>query len=201
MRHCFLFFISLFQLSFSVAQIQEKEEILEFQNQLNKEYKDSVNSPLSKTDIIKFKGHTFYPIDLAFRVTATFVRAENEKPFKMSTTKGQARDYIKYGEVHFMIRGKKSKLNVYQSLDLLKTEQYKNYLFLPFKDLTNSIETYGGGRFIDLTIPDSKTLTIDFNKAYNPYCAYSDLYSCPITPIENTLNIKVKAGIKKPADK
>jgi len=72
---------------------------------------------------------------------------------------------------------------------------YEN-LFLPFKDLTNGNKTYGGGRFIDLVIPKSKTIVIDFNKAYNPYCAYSPKYSCPIVPKENYLTVPIKAGVK-----
>jgi uncharacterized protein (DUF1684 family) len=70
-------------------------------------------------------------------------------------------------------------------------------LFLPFLDTTNGIETYGGGRFLDMRIPKSKEVIIDFNKAYNPYCAYNYNYSCPIVPLENNLSIKVKAGVKK----
>ncbi|MES2131946.1 MAG: DUF1684 domain-containing protein [Bacteroidota bacterium] len=190
-----LFFIS----SFSFAQ-NEKEDILSFQNILNTDYMDSLHSPLSKEKRLIFKGHDFYPIDLTYRVTAAFLRTPNEKPFKMTTTKGEARDYLKYGEVSFSINGKNMKLNVYQSLDLIKLEAYKNYLFLPFKDLTNSVETYGGGRFIDLTIPAGKTIVCDFNKAYNPYCAYSDRFSCPITPIENTLPVQIKAGVKAPTE-
>jgi uncharacterized protein (DUF1684 family) len=179
------------------AQV-EKEDILVFQGKLNNEFLDSVQSPLSKKDRMSFKGHDFYPIDLDLRVKATFTRTPAEKPFKMGATRGEARDYIKYGEIRFTINGKEQKLNVYQSLDLLKNAAYKDYLFLPFKDLTNSVETYGGGRFIDLQIPEGTTIICDFNKAYNPFCVYSDNFSCPVTPIENTLNIEIKAGVKGP---
>lgn len=179
------------------AQV-EKEEILVFQGKLNNEFLDSVQSPLSKKDRMTFKGHEFYPIDLDYRVKAAFVRTAAEKPFKMAATRGEAKDYIKYGEIRFTLNGKEHTLNVYQSLDLVKKEAYKDYLFLPFKDLTNSVETYGGGRFIDLRIPEGNTIICDFNKAYNPFCVYSDRFSCPVTPIENTLNIEVKAGVKGP---
>lgn len=174
------------------------EDITAFQNTLNKEYTDSLTSPLNKTDRNHFKGHTFYTADLSYRVNASFKRTPDEKPFKMATTRGQARDYIKYGEIEFSINKKIYKLNVYQSLDLVKREEYKNYLFLPFKDMTNSVETYGGGRFIDLTIPSGTSLVVDFNKAYNPYCAYNELFSCPIVPAENTLATEIKAGVKAP---
>ncbi len=197
MNRFIIFFLFIFSTIYSFAQ---KEEIIIFQNELNKEYTDSLHSPLSKKERVAFKNHEFFPIDLSYRVTAKFTRTANQLPFKMATTKGTTKDYVKYGEVEFSIKGKTLKLNVYQSLDLLKLDAYKNYLFLPFKDLTNSVLTYGGGRFMDLRIPEGKTLVIDFNKAYNPYCAYSDLFSCPITPIENSLQIEIKAGIKGPVN-
>ena len=70
-------------------------------------------------------------------------------------------------------------------------------MFLPFSDETNGIESYGGGRYIDLRIPEGNTLIIDFNSAYNPYCAYNDKYSCPIVPRENYLRTRIEAGVKK----
>lgn len=184
----------------SFSQKKEIEEIRLYHSTLNQEYKDSITSPLSKEDRSKFVAHQFYPIELSYRVVANLIVTSDEKPFKMPTTKGIDKDYIKYGELHFVLHGKKLKLNVYRSLVLMKKEEFKNYLFLPFKDYTNSKETYGGGRFIDLEIPNTKTMVVDFNKAYNPYCAYSDKYACPITPIENTLPIEVKAGIKGPIE-
>ncbi|WP_321538818.1 DUF1684 domain-containing protein [Flavobacterium piscinae] len=69
-------------------------------------------------------------------------------------------------------------------------------MFLPFTDLTSGIESYGGGRYIDLKIQEGKIWTIDFNQAYNPYCAYNEKYSCPIVPEENDLKVEIKAGVK-----
>lgn len=196
MKCFFVFIVSFFYFNPSFGQTKEREEITIFQVNLNKEYKDSVESPLSKDDRLKFKKHQFYPIDLSYRVLADFILTPNEKTFDMPTTSGKFKEYVKYGEVHFMIHKRKFKLNVYRSIALLKLEEYKNYLFLPFKDFTNSIETYGGGRYMDLIIPETSKIIIDFNKAYNPYCAYSDKFSCPIIPIENSLKIDIKAGIK-----
>lgn len=183
----------------SVSAQPEKEDILAFQNKLNGEFMgDSLHSPLTKKQRLTFKGHDFYPIDLAYRVKATLIRTPHEKPFKMAATRGEAKNYIRYGILRFSINGKELQLNVYQNLDLIKKEGYKNYLFLPFKDLTNSVETYGGGRFIDLQIPEGNTLICDFNKAYNPFCVYSDRFSCPVTPVENSLDVEIKAGVKGP---
>lgn len=115
----------------------------------------------------------------------------------MKTSTSRLPMYEKYGELHFTIDGKICKLNVYRSLDLKKTDEYKDYLFLPFSDTTNGNETYLGGRYIDLKITDGNTMVIDFNKAYNPYCAYNSKYSCPAVPQENVLDVAIRAGVKK----
>jgi uncharacterized protein (DUF1684 family) len=103
---------------------------------------------------------------------------------------------VKYGELAFSLNGKEFKLNIYQNLGLINKEGYEDYLFLPFLDETNGIESYGGGRYVDARIPEGATMIIDFNKAYNPYCAYNHKYSCPIPPKENHLDIKVLAGVR-----
>ena len=88
------------------------------------------------------------------------------------------------------------RLNLYRNLDDQDLEGYEDYLFLPFIDHTNAESTYGGGRYVDARIPEGNTIEIDFNKAYNPYCAYNEKYSCPIVPRQNYLPIEVKAGVK-----
>jgi uncharacterized protein (DUF1684 family) len=115
----------------------------------------------------------------------------------MPTTTDRKPLYVKYGELHFTIKGIKCQLNVYQNIDLSKKPGYADYLFLPFTDLTSGVESYGGGRYIDLRMQESKQWTINFNLAYNPYCAYNEIYSCPIPPQENDLKVEVKAGVKK----
>ena len=96
----------------------------------------------------------------------------------------------------FDLKGKPFKLNIYQNQDLIKKEGFEDYLFLPFLDNTNGEESYGGGRYIDMRIPDGDTIIVDFNSAYNPYCAYNEKYSCPIVPRENYLDTEVRAGVK-----
>jgi len=168
-----------------------------FQKELNAEYADKEKSPLTEEDRPAFKGHAFFPIDEKYFVIAEFVRTENEKPFAMKTSTARLPMYEKYGELHFNLGGKPLKLNVYRSLDLIKQDEYKDYLFLPFSDLTNGEETYIGGRYNDLKIPQGNTIAIDFNQAYNPYCAYNHKYSCPAVPQENVLDIAIRAGVKK----
>ncbi len=176
-----------------------KQELQHFQKELNQEYADSALSPLPKQEIAHFTGLPFFPIDSTYRVQATFVRTPGQLPIYMPTTTGSRKVYEKYGEVHFRLHGKKQMLTVYQSHTLRETAEYKDYLFLPFSDATNGHETYGSGRFMDLRIPTGTTIELDFNKAYNPYCAYNSRYACPIPPKENRLKVAVRAGVKAPA--
>jgi uncharacterized protein len=171
-------------------------DIKHFQSELNREYTNPLESPLDSIQRLSFKSHEFYPIDLSYRINAKFIRTPDETVFQMKTTGTKTPEYVKFGEAYFVINGKSFVLNTYQNIQLTKREEYKNYLFLPFTDNTNGVETYGGGRYIDLVIPEKDSIIIDFNKAYNPYCAYSDKYSCPIPPKENYLNTEINAGVR-----
>lgn len=168
-----------------------------YQQHLNDTFANPEESPLTQEALKKFKGLDFFPISEKYRLKAKFIRTPHEPPFRMITTTDRRPVYEKYGEVHFMLDEKAITLNVYQSHSLRETAEYRNYLFLPFTDLTNGQETYEGGRFIDLAIPEGHEITIDFNKAYNPYCAYNGKYSCPIPPKENHIALSIRAGVKK----
>ncbi|MDO1512407.1 DUF1684 domain-containing protein [Maribacter confluentis] len=185
-------------LQLCIANAQSyNQSVLDFQQHLNEEYKNPDESPLDKKDLKRFKGHDFFPINEKYRVVAKFTKIMNPTPFLMKTTTSRLSMYEVYGVANFELDGQEYQLNVYQNHKLRETEEYKNYLFLPFTDLTNGDQTYGGGRFIDLEIPEEETIVIDFNKAYNPYCAYNSNYSCPIPPKENDLDTQIMAGIKK----
>lgn len=192
-----LFLILLLVTSSVYAQDKNKQSSLEYQQQLNIEFADSLKSPLKEEDRSHFKALEFFSIDKKYIVEAVLIRTKKEKTFQMKTSTDRTPLYKKYGELHFTLEGKEMKLNVYQNIDLMKLQDYKDYLFLPFSDLTNGKESYIGGRYIDMRIPEGHKVTIDFNKAYNPYCAYNYEYSCPIVPLENDLNIEINAGVKK----
>jgi uncharacterized protein (DUF1684 family) len=193
-----LLLVILLQFSFGFAQTQFSWEAVEkFQNELNAEYADSKTSPLLPEDLKEFKSLDYYPANEKFYVVAQFVRTANEQPFEMKTSTDRKPVYVKYGEAHFSIEGQLFKLNIYRNIELSKKEQYKDYLFLPFSDLTCGNESYIGGKYIDLKIPQGDTIVIDFNRSYNPYCAYSPKYSCPKVPLENDLKIAIRAGVKK----
>ena len=176
---------------------KDVSDAVKFQTDLNESFADSLKSPLMKEDLSQFEGLDFYPISEKFIVEAKFIRTKNEKAFQMKTTTARTPIYKKYGELHFKIDGKELKLNVYQNIELNKKPGFDDYLFLPFSDTTCGKESYIGGRYVDTKIQKGKKWTIDFNKAYNPYCAYNYKYSCPIVPLENDLAVEINAGVKK----
>lgn len=182
----------------SVTQLPSSKlaAVLKFQKELNAEYKDPETSPLPDRYRKNFEGLDFFNPDTNYIVIAEFERTPNAIPFMLATSTDRESEELLYGIAHFELNGQNHKLEIYQSLDLVDQEEYRNYLFLPFLDDTNGDETYGGGRYIDLTIPEGDTLVIDFNKAYNPYCAYNKKYSCPLVPRQNYLKTRVVAGVK-----
>ena len=175
---------------------KEIKEIKKFQDELNAEYRNPKETPLRGDNFVNFKKHPFFPINEKYRIKAKFVTTENAEPFDLPTSSGKSKLYKEYGKVYFDLEGKSYNLTVYQSLDLIKQEKYKDHLFLPFRDLTNEKETYGGGKYLDLTIPKGNTIILDFNKSYQPYCAYNAYdYSCPIVPEVNRLPVEIRAGV------
>ena len=170
----------------------------EYQQKLNASYKDASKSPLKKKDLKGFKGLDFFPVDSTFIVIATLVKIANAPTFEMATTTDRKPLYKEYGTLNFTLKGKACELTIYRSQDDLRDEKYKDYLFLPFTDATSSNESYGGGRYMDVMTTSENTdgtIELNFNNTYNPYCAYNDKYSCPLTPRKNHLDIEIKAGI------
>jgi uncharacterized protein (DUF1684 family) len=175
---------------------KEIKKIKKFQKDLNDEYLNPKETPLRGDNFTQFKKHPFFPIDLKYRVQAKFIKTENPEPFDLPTSSGKTKSYQEFGKATFELDGKPYTLTIYQSLDLMKTEKYKDHLFLPFRDATNNIETYGGGKYLDLKIPEGNTIVLDFNQSYHPYCAYNAYdYNCPIVPEENKLPVEIRAGV------
>jgi uncharacterized protein (DUF1684 family) len=138
----------------------------------------------------------FFPINKEYNVSAYFERIYDSVGFTMNTSAGTQKYFYKYGRLDFIIDGKECLLYVYQGKDLMATEQYKDYLFVPFTDATTGSESYGSGRYLEFYKKDidNNTLQLDFNKAYNPYCAYATGFKCPVPPRENRLTVPIKAG-------
>ncbi|MGG9971700.1 DUF1684 domain-containing protein [Ferruginibacter sp. SUN002] len=172
----------------------------------NNSYVDQINDYQRKYiathEVVKGEDRNhlhFFAADSSFRVVADFEKILDNVGFKMPTSAKSMQQYYRYGKISFTINEKTYQLVIYQSKDMIFTDEYKDYLFLPFTDLTNGKETYEGGRYIDLSILDinNNKITIDFNKAYNPYCCYAAGYHCPIPPKENDLQVAINAGEKK----
>ncbi len=171
-----------------------------FRDGREKEFRDKNESPLKAEDFPTFKGLNYYPVDNDFRVTANFTRTPSEKLFQMPTSSGTTKKFVKFGILRFKIHGKPLTLSVYQMDPEItaKFPEYAELLFVPFKDMTNRTTTYGGGRYIDIKTPQSDTVILDFNLAYNPNCAYGDeKWNCPVPPSENSLKIEIAAGEKR----
>ena len=178
---------------------QNKRLILgetEFQKTINAEYKDASTSPLKDKDRKVFESLEFFKFDSTYVVTAQFKRVENAAWFNMKTTTDRVSKERVYGILTFELKGEAFSLNVYQGQELMTKEGFEDYLFLPFLDETNGLESYGGGRYLDMKIPESNTIVIDFNSSYNPYCAYNERFSCPVVPRVNYLKTRVEAGVK-----
>lgn len=184
---CFIFVVFLFKQGFS-QNSHYVDSIKAFQNNYV-----SSHEVVTKKDRKYFR---FFPVDSKYNVQCSFEKITDTIGFNMNTSAKTLKHYYKYGRLEFKIADKILHLFVYQSKDLMQTEQYKDYLFVPFTDATSGDESYGSGRYLEFNIKDIKNnqVQLDFNKAYNPYCAYSPNYKCPIPPRENFLTIAIKAG-------
>ncbi|MFY7814162.1 MAG: DUF1684 domain-containing protein [Chryseobacterium taeanense] len=196
MKKCLFIFLFIPLMVFSQKISKEQSEIKKFQQELNAEYLNPKETPLRGDNFKNFKQHPFFPINLKYRLTAKFTRTENAEPFDLPTSSGKTKLYREYGKATFQLDGQSYTLTLYQSLDLIKQKKYEDYLFLPFRDATNEKETYGGGKYMDLKIPKGNTIILDFNKSYQPYCAYNAYdYNCPVVPEENRLPVEIRAGV------
>lgn len=172
-----------------------KAQIAQFRKQYMDDFLTDAHSPLKKEDLQNLR---FYNADSTYRATAKVELLTNEPTFIMPVFSGTGQQYARYAKIKFTLKGKAMELTVYRSIALAAIPQLKDYLFLPFTDETNGTTTYGGGRYIDLREGDFKgdSVVIDFNKAYNPYCAFAAGYQCPKPPDENRLQVAIEAGEK-----
>jgi uncharacterized protein (DUF1684 family) len=176
-------------------------EISEWERDLERErgrkdvfFAEHPGSPILYQDRLKFKGLEYFPPDPNYRFELQLYEHEEKKVVRMAYTKGEERDFTRWGEFRFKIGGKEQTLQVY------KMDPKKEMLFIPFKDATSGKETYGAGRYLDLEperdcSPEGEWI-LDFNRAYNPWCVYSEAYTCPFVPSENWLEVPILASEK-----
>lgn len=187
-------------LMISVVSCAQKEDgyeaYMRFWHQNDMEFRDPEMSPLTDTEIADFDSIPRFAFNPAYRVEARWVALERQKPFVIEATGNKRDTYQKVALLHFKIGDDSLTLAAYQNLSLMRNPDYRDYIFVPFGDETNAETTYGGGRYIDFSRPSTQTVILDFNQAYNPYCAYNPNYSCPIPPAENRLKVRIPAGAR-----
>ena len=141
-----------------------------------------------------FTSLKYFPVDPQFRIVAELTPIQEKNVKVLATSDSKEQRYIEYAYAEFDFNGLHNKLLI---LEIMELGPFRGKLFLAFGDETSGDETYGAGRYIDVVkTKGSQTITLDFNSAYNPYCAYADKYSCPFPPSENLLKISVLAGEK-----
>ena len=163
----------------------------------DREFADTATSPLEKEDLKTFKGIPWYPVDPDWRIPAKVVVDTSGPVFEMATNTSRKPKYRKYAILSFKVADTVCTLTVFQNMEHIHHPEYGKYLFVPFRDKTNGKTTYAAGRYLDIYIPESDSILLDFNRAYNPYCAYAHRWSCPLVPFENDLPVHIFAGEKK----
>lgn len=176
--------------SFSGGQSPEEyaQDLQEHREETKRFMSTSSESPFSENKEA-FKGLNYYPANLDYKINARFEHVEKQQILDLPTNDGKIRQYLTYGYASFELDGKKNRLLILENVE-------EEELFLPFGDATSAIDTYGAGRYLDVTHGGGNTIVLDFNKAYNPFCAYSEGFTCPLPPKENLLEVAIEAGEK-----
>ncbi len=168
----------------------DAQRLIELRASKDKFFKEHAQSPLTNEQKASFNGLTYFipreKLDLTVEVTV-FDKPDN---VAIQTTTGDTRWYLRYGEFRFTVGGEEARLTIYK----IPPEMY----FLPFVDALAGEETYPAGRYLEpIELADGR-FRVDFNQAYNPYCAYNENWNCPITPAENRIAVPIRAGEKLP---
>lgn len=170
--------------------------VTEFRQGKDADFKESLDSPIPAPERLGFSGLRYFPPDPALRVEATVESLAGGRPFIMQTSDDDEREYERHALLRFTLDGQEYHLTAYRTPDADEDES----LFVPFRDAQAGKETYGAGRYLEVAPPhthggdEAPHVILDFNLAYNPYCAYNPGYSCPLPPAENTLPIAIRAG-------
>lgn len=202
-KYLTLVIISFLLVFSSACTKQNRLDLLRYKNRVlaertkkNKFLKFSENSPIPATEKWQFTELKYFPVDLQYQVQAQYHPLTGEDELMIPTSSGQLRKYVKIGYFDFVLFDTRLKLMAYQEKAWLESGE-QHALFVPFADQTTGLSTYETGRYLDIEISESSQAILDFNFAYNPYCAYSSNFSCPIPPPENNLPVQIEAGEKK----
>ena len=192
--------IGFYSMTSGSSDAEYISEVLSERKQKDKFMRTSAESPFATRDSVgseslkPFDGLKYFEPEVKYRIRATLVPIENKKVVNLTTSSGEQNRFLEYGWAEFELTGIKTRLLL---LEVMAMGPTRGSLFLAFADETSAKETYGAGRYIDIKkIPGASSMVLDFNNAYNPYCAYTDGYSCPFPPGKNILKVAIKAGEK-----
>ena len=164
-------------------------DLVDFRADKDAFFKTQPESPLTAQQRGLFKGLSYYEPDEALDLTVTVTPFAQPETVQIQTTTGDVQTYRRYGEFTFEVAGTTARLTIFAS---------PHGFFLPFVDTNAGVETYPAGRYLEPEFLSENRFRVNFNLAYNPFCAYSDAWSCPITPPENRLKVAIRAGEKLP---
>ncbi len=162
-------------------------ELEEFRKEKDEFFAHHPQSPLTREQRKEFNGLNYFPEDESLRLEVQAEEFPQKDSIQMQTTTGDVQEYVRYGRFRFEVDGQTAELTLYQS---------QHGFFLPFVDSLAGSETYPAGRYLDPDPLPGNRFLVDFNLAYNPYCAYNEMWSCPITPFENRVKVPIRAGEK-----
>lgn len=194
--------VLLISLSFTVLMCSHQDsvyitEIQKYQQELNKDYLDEYRSPLTKKARKSFQGHEFFPINKAYQVKAEVIKTPESKPFLMAMSTGSNQLYRRLAILRFNLNGEPYELEAYTKARSFGLSMKTTSVLIPIIDKTTGESTYDGGRYLTFSkAPEGDEWILDFNKLFNPYCAYNDEITCPVVPEVNHLSVAIEAGIK-----
>ena len=176
----------------SSIKVDKPSDILEkYREQKNDHFRKSIKSPIKDKDT--FTGLSYFDYNEKYKVKAFITFTQDTQVISMLRTDGKRSFYIAFAKASFKIDNTLQTLTLYKYPDDV---QEKPLLFVPFTDKSNGLTTYKGGRYLDAELSNNKTIVLDFNYAYNPFCVYNYQYTCPIPPKENVMDIEINAGEK-----
>ncbi|MDY7082184.1 MAG: DUF1684 domain-containing protein [Halobacteria archaeon] len=169
-----------------------KDDVREFRDEKDEFFRESPQSPIPEDERADFDGLDYFRVDGEYRFELELHEHDDKETVVIETTTGGEREYLRWGEFRFEVDGENCVLQAY------KAEADDHNLWVPFRDDTNGDETYGAGRYLDIDEGNETNgnRVVDFNRAYNPFCAYSEEYDCPFIPTENWLDVRIEAGEK-----
>lgn len=175
----------------SIKVDKPSDIIAKYREQKNDHFRKSIKSPIKDKE--SFTGLSYFDYNEKYKVKAFITFTQDTQLISMQRTDGKRSFYIAFAKATFKIDKKLQTLTLYKYPDDI---QNKPLLFLPFTDVSNGKTTYNGGRYLDVELSSNKTIVLDFNYAYNPFCVYNYQYTCPIPPKENRMDVEINAGEK-----